>query len=312
METGPTNESHRMHERTLTDADGVEIFYRTWPRPGATGVVVISHGASEHSGRYDRFARALNERGYAAYALDHRGHGRTADATGPGRVGPGGGDRLVDDLHAIVEQARAEVPGTPVVLFGHSMGSLIGQAYATRHSDALAGYVLSGCPGPLPGADEIRAGLQGAVDAGMSDQPIDSLGAFNEPFEPARTKSDWLSRDADEVDKYIADPLCGDDMPLTYGYMSELLELSMPAMEPAAIANIAAIPVLMITGEMDSASGMTANARELEKRLRDAGLDVTARYYPEARHELLNETNRDEVTDDVIDWLDRVTASRSA
>ena len=312
METDPTNESRRMDERTLTDADGIEIFFRTWPRPGATGVVVISHGASEHSGRYDRFARALNARGYAAYALDHRGHGRTADATGAGRIGPGGGDRLVDDLHALVEHARAEMPGTPVVLFGHSMGSLIGQAYATRHSDAFAGYVLSGCPGPLPGADEIRAALQAAADAGMSDQPLDTLGPFNEPFEPARTKSDWLSRDADEVDKYIADPLCGDDMPLTYGYMHELLELSMPAMEPAAISKIAAIPVLMITGEMDPASGMSANARELEKRLRDAGLDVTARYYPEARHELLNETNRDEVTADVIDWLDRVIASSPA
>src|SRR5580765_7544480 len=215
METGPTNESHRMDERTLTDADGIEIYYRTWPRPGATGVVVIAHGASEHSGRYDRFARALNDRGYAAYALDHRGHGRTAAATGAGIVGPGGGDRLVDDLHALVEHARAEVPGTPVILFGH--------AYATRHSDSLAGYVLSGCPGPLPGADEIRAALQAAVDGGMADQPLDSLGAFNDAFEPARTKSDWLSRDPDEVDKYIADPLCGDDMPLTYGYMHELL-----------------------------------------------------------------------------------------
>ena len=279
METGPTNESHRMDERMLTDADGIEIFYRTWPRPRATGVVVISHGASEHSGRYDRFARALNERGYAAYALDHRGHGRTAAATGAGIVGPGGGDRLVDDLHALVEHARAEVQ-TPVILFGHSMGSLIGQAYA----------------------------LQAAVDGGMADQPLDSLGAFNDAFEPARTKSDWLSRDPDEVDKYIADPLCGDDMPLTYGYMHELLDLSMPAMEPAAISKIAAIPVLMITGEMDPASGMTANARELEKRLRDAGLDVTALYYPDARHELLNETNRDEVTTDVIDWLDRAVA----
>lgn len=297
-----------MHERTLTDADGIEIFYRTWPRPGAAGVVVIAHGASEHSGRYDRFARALNGRGYAAYALDHRGHGRTAEATGAGRIGPGGGDRLVDDLHAVVELARAEVPGTPVILFAHSLGSLIGQAYATRHGAGLAGYILSACPGPMPGAEQIAAALQAAVDAGMADHAIDTLGPFNEPFEPARTKSDWLSRDADEVDKYIADPLCGDDMPLTYEYMKEVFELAMPAMEPAAISSIAAIPVLLITGEMDPASGMGANARELEKRLRDAGLDVTARYYPDARHELLNETNRDEVTADIVDWLDRVIA----
>src|SRR5258705_11669719 len=109
-----------MRERTVTDSDGVEIFYRTWPHPRATGVVVIAHGASEHSGRYDRFARALNERGYAAYALDHRGHGRTAESTGAGRIGPGGGDRLVDDLQTIVEAAGAEVPATPLFLLAHS------------------------------------------------------------------------------------------------------------------------------------------------------------------------------------------------
>jgi alpha-beta hydrolase superfamily lysophospholipase len=312
METDPTNESHRMRERTLTDADGVEVFYRTWPHPEATGVVVIAHGASEHSGRYDRFARALNQRGYGAYGLDHRGHGHTADATGAGRIGPGGGDRLVDDLHAVVELARAEVPGTPLILFGHSMGSMISQAYATRHSAGLAGYVLCGCPGPMPGAAEMGAALQAAVDGGMADEPINSLGPFNEPFEPARTSADWISRDEDEVDKYIADPLSGDDMPLTYEYMNELIKLAMPAMEPDGISHIAAIPVLLITGEMDAASGMGANARELEKRLRDAGLDVTARYYPEARHELLNETNRDEVTADIVEWLDRVVATKPA
>lgn len=298
-----------MRERTFTDADGVEVFYRDWPRDRAKGVVVVAHGASEHSGRYDRFARALNATGYAAYAIDHRGHGRTAPSSGAGRTGPGGSDRLLDDLRDLVERAKAEVPGVPVVLFGHSMGSMISQGYVERYGDGLAGYVLSGCPGPMPGVDEVRAGVQAAVDGGMADEPLDMLGPFNEAFEPARTRYDWLSRDPDEVDKYVNDPMCGDDMPLTYGFVNDLLAISGPAMKPEGIAGVPPIPVLMITGEMDPAAGMAANARELEKRLREAGLDVTAHYYPGARHEVLNETNRDEVTADVVAWLDRVVAA---
>ena len=299
-----------MDERTLTDADGVDVFYRAWPHREPKGVVVIAHGASEHSGRYDRFARALNEAGYAAYAPDHRGHGRTAASTGAGRMGPGGGDRLVDDLQALVGVAAEEAPGAPVILFGHSMGSMIGQAYVTRFGAGLHGYVLSGCPGPMPNAEEMAAAMQGAVDGGMADQPVDILGAFNQAFEPARTPFDWLSRDPDEVDKYVADPLCGDNLPLTFGFVNDLFKLAAPAMERAAIARIPAMPVLLITGEKDPASGMAANVREFEPRLRDAGLDVTAHYYPDARHEVLNETNRDEVTADVVRWLDGVTSSR--
>ena len=298
-----------MEEHTFTDTDGVDVFYRSWPRTDAKGVVVIAHGASEHSERYDRFARALNDAGYAAYAIDHRGHGRTAESTGRGKVGPGSGDRLVDDLHDLVERAHVETPDVPVVLFGHSMGSLIGQAYVTRYGDGLAAYVLSGCPGPMEGAEEIGSGLRAAAEGGMADEPLDMLGPFNETFEPARTKYDWLSRDPDEVDKYVNDPLCGDDLPLTYGFVSELIALSTPSMEPEAIATIPLMPVLMITGERDPVSGMTANARELEKRLRNAGFDVRALYYPDARHELLNEINRDEVTADVVAWLDEVIAT---
>jgi alpha-beta hydrolase superfamily lysophospholipase len=298
-----------MGEHTFTDSDGVEIFYRSWPVEAAKGVVVISHGASEHSARYGRFAEALNAAGYAAYAIDHRAHGRTAASSGNGKMGPGDDQPLLRDLRELEEIARTEVPGVPVVLFGHSMGSMIAQGYVQRFGGGLAGYVLSGCPGPMDGIDDVRAAVHGAVEGGMADEALDMLGPMNEPFEPARTKFDWLSRDAAEVDKYIADPLCGDGMPLTFGFVDGLLDISAPAMEADGIAKTPHIPLLMITGEMDSASGMAANARELETRIRAAGLDVTSHYYPEARHEILNETNRDEVTADVVTWLDAVVAA---
>jgi alpha-beta hydrolase superfamily lysophospholipase len=296
-----------MDERTFTDVDGFEIFYRIWPVADPKAVVVIAHGANEHSARYGRFATALNAAGYSAYGIDHRGHGHTAKSTGTGVLGKAGGIRLVDDVHQLVELAQSEVPGKPVVLFGHSMGSIIAQAYATKHSDALAAYVLCGQPGVLPGVDEFIAGFKSALDAGMGDQPVDALSAFNEPFRPSRTEYDWLSRDEAEVDTYIADPLCGDDAPMTFDFMHEMLCLGAPSVEPEHIAHIAHIPVLMITGERDAASNMSAQARTLEGRLRQADLDVTAHYYPEARHELLNEINRDDITADVVSWLDQVT-----
>jgi alpha-beta hydrolase superfamily lysophospholipase len=295
-----------MGEHTFTDSDGVEVFYRSWPRDGAKGVVVIAHGASEHSGRYDRFARALNDAGYAAYGIDHRGHGRTSASTGVGLAGPGGGGRMLDDLRELVDRAARENGDVPVILFGHSMGSMIAQAYVQQHGAGLAGYVLSGCPGPNPTVAEMKAGLQAAVDAGQGDAPLGGmLSAFNEAFEQ-RTGFEWLSRDAAEVDTYVADPYCGDNHPLTAGFFNDLIGFSAPAMEPEGIARIPQLPVLMITGEMDPAAGMGASARELEKRLRDAGLDVTAQYYADARHELLNETIRDDVTADVIAWMDDV------
>ena len=142
----------------------------------------------------------------------------------------------------------------------------------------------------------------------MGDDVLDMLGGYNEPYEPARTPFDWLSRDDAEVDLYINDPLCGDGNPLTYGYVLELLKLSAPAMEAEEIAAISPLPVLLITGEQDPVTGMTVNARELEGRLASAGLAVTAEYYPDARHELLNELNRDAVTADVVTWLDSVVA----
>jgi alpha-beta hydrolase superfamily lysophospholipase len=281
------------------------VFYRAWPVNDARGAVVITHGASEHSGRYDRFARALNAGGHAAFAIDLRGHGRTAASTGTGRIGTGGGAALLDDLRQLVAIAQAEVVGKPVVLFGHSMGSMIVQTYAAQGANGLSGYALSGPLGVIDGGTEMVAGLQAAVDAGMAEETLDMLGGFNASFEPARTPFDWLSRDPAEVDAYLADSMCGSGNPLTYEFVLALLELALPTVEPATIATIPQIPVLIIAGEMDPVGGMGANVRQLENRLRAAGLEVTAHYYPGARHELLNETNRDEVTADVLGWLDQ-------
>ena len=302
-----------MDEFTFRDRHGVDVFGRRWPTApavGVVGVVVIAHGASEHSGRYDRFARALNDAGFAAYAIDHRGHGRTAAATGNGRMGPPGGAALVDDLDQLVDLACDDHPGVPVTLFGHSLGSMIALTYLTRHSDRLAGSVLCGFPASVHDIATLGDVFEAmAADDATRDLPVDALSAFNDPFEPARTPFDWLSRDEAEVDRYVADPFCGDDMPLTNGFVGDMFAMTVRAVEPDALGAITC-PVFVIAGDADPSGAMGENPKLLEAALRDAGVTVESRMYPGARHELLNETNRDEVTADVIAWLSRTAGVR--
>jgi alpha-beta hydrolase superfamily lysophospholipase len=291
-----------MDEQTMVDSHGVEFFSRSWPIESPKGVVIVAHGASEHSARYDRFAKALNAAGFAAVAIDHRGHGHTGRSTGPGLMGIGGGQAVVDDLHELRAATMASVPaGTPVFLFGHSMGSLIGLAYLTQHADGLAGGILCGFAADVNEVGGLAALLQGFADAGMRDQPAsDLLASNNAAFEPARTPFDWLSRDTDEVDRYIADPFCGDGNPLTYGYLIDLLGVVAPASETLGAITC---PVMVIAGDQDPAAAMGAHATALAQALAAHHVSVDLTLYPDARHELLNETNRDEVTADIVRWL---------
>ena len=290
-----------MQERTFVDAYGVEVFGRWWMIDAPRAVVLIAHGASEHSGRYDRFARALNAAGYAVVAIDHRGQGRTSAVTGVGVLGDGGCPAVVSDLVELGTAAVAEAGGVPLVLFGHSLGALIALAYLADHSQGLAAAVLCGFPIDPAGAAVMAELLQGAVDAGMGDAPMDALSANNEPFEPARTPFDWLSRDPAEVDAYLADPYCGDAHPLTYAYFAGIAGVVAPA--ATALERITCA-VDVIAGDQDPAAGMGAHPRALAELLTAAGVDTTLRIYEDARHELLNETNRDEVTADLVAWLD--------
>jgi alpha-beta hydrolase superfamily lysophospholipase len=296
-------------ESQFNAPDGVEVFYRRWlPEGEPRAIVLVAHGMSEHSGRYGRLADALTGAGYAVYAPDHRGHGRTSASTGVGRLGPDGVDAIVRDLDALRELAVAEQGARPVVLFGHSMGALLSQAYTERHGDALVALALSGSPGAHEGLEAMAEMMQQAVDAGMADEPLSALAGFGDATSETRTAFDWLSRDEAEVDAYIADPYCGENHPMTYGFVAGLMTLTNDVMAPTAIARIpTTLPILLLTGEADAASNNGEAVRELEKRMRAAGLRVEAIWYPEARHEILNEINRDEVTADLVGWIDRIT-----
>ena len=184
---------------SFTADDGDEVVAYRWAGDGEPrGIVQIVHGMGEHAGRYRRLARALTDAGYVVYAGDHRGHGRTAGSVERlGDFGPGGWPGLIADIGQLAGIARTEFPGLPLVMVGHSMGSFALQQYLLDHSIELSGAVLSG----TSAIDVIAAGID-------PTQEVD-LSAFNAPFEPARTESDWLTRDPDEVDLYIADDYCG-------------------------------------------------------------------------------------------------------
>jgi alpha-beta hydrolase superfamily lysophospholipase len=299
--------------KLLLAADGVRVVYRRWlPDGDVRGTVQILHGASEHSGRYGRLAAALTGRGLAVYAMDLRGHGRTAESTGIGRFGGPGVETVLSDVRALQAVMADEHPGVPRLLLGHSMGSIIALAGAERNGGDLAGLVLSGPVGVAPQLADTVTALEEAVAVGAGDNALDALGAFNQPFEPARTRYDWLSRDPAEVDTYIADPLSGDEMPLTAAYAAGVFRLAVQAATPSAVAQLPdGLPVLLLSGRLDPVGGSdAAQVTALAGLLRDRGLPVEQHVYPDARHEVFNETNRNEVVDDLLAWLDqRITAA---
>jgi alpha-beta hydrolase superfamily lysophospholipase len=291
--------------------DGQTLLARRWlPEGPPRAVVQIAHGLAEHSARYARLAAALNSAGYAAYCNDHRGHGPKAAAADLGHFADEGGwDKVVGDLWTLNRLIAAEQPGTPIIFLGHSLGSFLGRGFIAEHSDALAGVALSGSNGKPPAIatlgrliareERLRLGKRGKSNL------IFQLwfGEFNKPFKPARTDFDWLSRDERQVDAFVADPLCG--FPFTTQLAIDVLDALPYVTSRKSLAAIRKdLPITVFSGERDPVG---ANIKGLIQDLKATGFtELTTRIYPGARHETLNETNRDEVTRDLIAWLDGI------
>ncbi|MGA4838493.1 alpha/beta fold hydrolase [Streptomyces sp. G45] len=297
----------------MTASDGVPVATYTWtPADRPRAVVQIAHGAAEHALRYDRFARHLTAHGYAVVASDHRGHGATAQATGGYGVAEGKPDAwraIVDDLRGVGDQVRALHPGVPVVLFGHSLGSMLARDYAQEHADGLSGLVLCGTFRSLPGAEVggALAHLEREVaehgPAAPSSFVPRLFASFNDPY-PHRTGFEWLSRDEAEVDAYVADERCG--FPFSAGLSLAWTRAVRKVNDPRHLADIPAdLPVHVVAGTEDPCNQRMTLVYELLEDLRYAGVrDLTWKGYEGARHEILNETNRDEVHEDLTAWLD--------
>jgi alpha-beta hydrolase superfamily lysophospholipase len=298
---------------TFTDPDDFAIFVYKWrPDPGVAprGVVQIAHGAAEHALRYERFATFLNQHGYVAYANDHRGHWKTAGTPKKGGIcGENGWNGMVLDLKQLSDIAREEHSDLPFFLFGHSMGSMLAQDYAQRWGDELDGLILSGTTGSLgDNLEELVAAAEQMVQEQGADVPSALFGqmfaGFNQPFEPGETGFEWLSRDQQEVQKYVEDPWCG--FPFTNYMVLAFLRGGLKIWQPENEARIPNdLPMLVFSGALDPVGGNTLGVKALVERYRANGVeDINVKSYPGGRHEMLNETNRDEVHQHVVDWLD--------
>jgi alpha-beta hydrolase superfamily lysophospholipase len=305
----------RLETFTYSGADGLEIFTYCWKPAGEVKAVVqIAHGMAEHAARYGRFATALNEAGYAVYANDHRGHGKSIpEGQVPGHMADENGWNLaVQDMHLLTERIRNDYPNMPILLLGHSMGSFLTQQYLAEFSGAVQGAALSATNGP-PGAlgkigqlvtrlERLRLGVEGhsPVMAGMTFK------AFNKAFKPNRTESDWLSRDEAEVDKYVTDPLCGFDCSVAT-WIGMLDALTTVASE-ASLSNMdKQMPLYLFSGTDDPVGEKTKGVKRLLDLYKSQGFaNVTHKFYDGGRHELLNETNRDDVTSDFIAWANSI------
>ena len=274
-------------------------------------VVQIAHGIAEHIDRYRPFMEFLADNGFVVAGNDHLGHGKSIRV--PEEQGffaeKDGWWRVVDDMDKLHGIMSKEYPELPYVLFGHSMGSFLTRTYLIKHPDKYDGVILSGTGHQSPAlvlggnaAASVMAKLNGAMGDGAK---LDSLafGTYLSKIENPRTKFDWLSRDTEQVDKYIADPLCGfvgkiglyRDMMQGIKFITDKKNIAQMNKEK---------PVYFMSGDGDPVGDYGKGVERAYKAFCDAGLhDVFMRLYPGGRHEMLNETNKEQVYQDILSWL---------
>ncbi|MGI9234624.1 MAG: alpha/beta fold hydrolase [Woeseiaceae bacterium] len=284
-----------------------EIPVYLWePEGEVQAVIQVVHGLGEHSARYERFAAEAVNRGYAVCAHDHRGHGPQSAHIGY-FAKKNGWKLLVTDSHEVTKFLRQRFTEQPIVLLGHSMGSYIAQSYAMHYGDELAALILSGSTWPsrpLLIVGRTLARLISWVRGKRGQSPLlDKMGFgdFNEQFEPARTELDWLSRDPAEVDKYVSDPLCGG--PYTTGLWIDLLGGLLEISTAHALHKIPLALQILITGGSEDPVGGHVGMSKLASHYQTAGHGyVMKKIYTGGRHEMFNETNRDEFTEYLLTW----------
>ncbi len=296
--------------------DGFDIFVYHWNPDNEVkvkGLVQIAHGMAETAARYERFAEVLTRNGYAVYANDHRGHGKTAGSLE--NVGylavKDGLELLVNDMHQLSTMILNEYPTLPLFLFGHSMGSFAAQRYIMLYGDGLKGVILSGSNGSQPLLHKIgffiskcEVKKRGRKTKSHKMNRL-SFGSYNKAFKPNRTEFDWLSRDNEEVDKYISDPYCGNVF--TAGFFYDFMKFFKIIDEEKNMELLPTnLPIYLFSGDKDPVGNYGKGVTKLFYAYKKYGIkDITMKLYSGGRHESLNEINRDEVMTNVVKWLDQ-------
>lgn len=302
-----------MQQLTLDTSSGTRLHYYRWlPETPARGLIVIAHGMGEHAGRYDWVAGRLNDAGYAVYAPDHRGHGATAVDQQYGDMGDDGWNSVVADVADLIAAAAAEHPGLPRVLLGHSMGAMLTQQYLYRFPGTLNAAIISGSPGfgspfqlwlthLIARFEKWRHGAAG--ESALLDKMI--FGDANSNFDSEQaTGFEWLTRDVEQMQKYVDDPLCG--FVLRAGSLVNLFAGAREARRKASVAKLPTeLPVYVFSGSDDPVHNEEAGLQRLLDAYRSRLGQVDYTLYPGGRHEMLNETNREQVVEDLTGWLSR-------
>ena len=295
-------------------SDGVHSCYaRQWlPDGQPKAVVQLIHGVAEYVDRYDAFARFLAEHGFAVCGHDHLGHGKTGASDGKfGYFGKHDGWTLVTaDVRLLRQQMGEQFPDIPYFLLGHSMGSFLARTYLCRYPGTVDGAILSGTgqePSITVAAGKVLCSLLCTLKGTDSRSKFVynlSLGAYNKQFEPSRTSADWISRDEDLVDRYLQDPFCS--FQPTVGLMRDMMGgLQYIANRRALSQMDKNTPIYFFSGDRDPVGQNGDGVKKVCGFFRAAGCtDVTLKLYPDGRHEMLNEINKDEVWADTLAWLE--------
>jgi alpha-beta hydrolase superfamily lysophospholipase len=277
-----------------------------WSIENPQAIVIIAHGMMEHADRYAVLAEEMNHSRIYVYAIHHLGHGINEEY--PKGHWPKDGFSIATQRVAdLVSFAKKMHPEVPVFLLGHSMGSFIAQNYMANNPQ-VQGVILSGTNGPsaMVKLGKFVARLVGIFRSDTQPSPFLhhlSFDGFQKPFRPNRTSCDWLSRDKEQVDLYVADPLCG--FTCTVGFYNGFLTGLSVIHQPKQMAKIPTnLPVYLFSGAKDPVGNMGKGVELLTSMYKKIGLkDVSMKLYPEGRHEMFNELNRNDVYRDVIDWI---------
>ena len=285
-------------------------------RKAVRGILQIAHGMAEHSLRYESFAKYLVSKGFAVCANDHAGHGKSVvDEESYGYFGPGGYLNLVKDMDKLRRMIQEDYSQVPYMIMGHSMGSFLVRRYLSDYGEGVSAAVICGTSAGFSPA-VMKTGLAYAdkIVAKKGPKAHDdrmkklTVGGYNHSFQPARTEYDWLSRDEAQVDLYNQDPLCGFDFTVS-GYR-DLVRLLFDVNKPQWFRSVPDLPILMVSGAQDPVGDFGKGVRKVYRRLLKTGHDVQLILYPGGRHEILNETNRDQVYKDIAGFLFEVTEKR--
>lgn len=295
--------------------DGIEIYVIRWiPENRAIkGIIQLSHGMIEHSLRYEEFAKAATDAGFIFNAHDHRGHGQTAERAieqGTGNFGIiDSFPRVVSDLDEVILKCQHDYPNVPTVLLSHSFGSFVAQSYIEKYASHINACILCGTRGP--NKIEVLSGqIMSHFFCALFGRKYISIilhnlifGSSNKKIHTPKTKSDWLTRDSGSIEKYLNDKWC--TFTPTSGFFCDMLDgLSEIHAQKAIDAIPKSLPIFLISGDADPIGSYGKTVKKLYELYKKTGLEnVSLKLYPDARHELLNEINKAEVTSDIIEWI---------